>query len=375
MIYVICFIISALCVKIYPINLKINKKQININFGMYMFAILPAALAGIRAPNVGVDVRTYVISAFERLSTYNSIKSVFDYHNLELGYECYVYIVARLFSDLHWVHFFSALLILIGVYCFISNFKYKVSVFMAVFAFLCIYFNQSLNTVRQWMAMGIYMFAIQYILKGEKLKYFIFCFVATLFHSSAIVTFFIYIIYRFLINSNTKKERWKAVFVIIGVIFLVIALEEVMQIATLLGLLPSKYLEYFQNEEGQSSMFMQILCRLPLILGYMVFYKILIKRDSRNKAVFIFLLIDLIFSSILSSTLGYAGRISLYFGLWQIIGISQLYKVLLSLNNKNEFKFIIAVLFVGVLLIYWNYYYVIRGFSGTYPYSSDIITI
>ncbi len=372
MIYAICFIISSLFIKVHPMNLKINKKQIKINLGKYIFVILPAVLAGIRAPWVGVDVKTYVISAFERLSTYNSIKSVLDYHYLELGYECYIYIVTRLFNDLHWLHFFSALVILIGVYCFVSNFKYKISVFMAVFAFLCIYFNQSLNIVRQWMAMGIYMFAIQYILKGEKLKYYIFCFVATLFHSSAIITFFIYVICRFLLNSTTKKERWKAVFVIIVALLSVILLQEVTQIAVLSGLLPGKYLEYFQNEEGQSSLFMQILCRLPLILGYIVFYKTLIKRDSRNTIIFIFLLIDLILSSI-SSTFGYVGRISIYFGVWQIIGISQLYKVSLKLSNKKGFKFIIGVFFISILLIYWSYYYVIRGFSGTYPYSSDII--
>ena len=115
-----------------------------------------SALAGVRASTVGADVTTYVLSSWNRVQNYSSIKDVLKFHNLEIGYEMLEYIISRVSKDVHWLHFFTAVIISGGVSRFSRSFGKKNSFVLSMFVFMCMYFNQSLNIVRQWLAIAIY---------------------------------------------------------------------------------------------------------------------------------------------------------------------------------------------------------------------------
>lgn len=72
--------------------------------------IVLSILAGLRGPNIGADVRTYVLPSWNRILEFSSVKEVIDKHYMEIGYELLEYLVSRFTSDVHWLHFVTALI-------------------------------------------------------------------------------------------------------------------------------------------------------------------------------------------------------------------------------------------------------------------------
>lgn len=376
MIYLIIFSIACTCFYFSntKLNIKMNNKlNIKLNNIFSIFGIvLLSTLAGLRASSVGVDVSTYVISSFNKVSTYNSILEVIKNHTLEIGYELFEYIISRFFNNVHWLHFFTQLIIISGVYSFSKLFKDTSNWILVIFAFLCIYYNQSYNTVRQWLAISIYLFSIKYLLEEKFVKCYLICILSYSFHSSAIIIFIIPLIYKYI---KTKNFKFKYLIIMsIGVIISFIFLDKISLWLIKIGVLSTKYEHYFFNLEGDSSIIMQILSRIPVLLGTLIFYKQLVKNNQINVLMFLFLIIDLVIGGIGSSKFGYIGRCSLYFGVWQCAIISQLYNVIIKTVEK-KYKFLILAIFIFILILYWYYCYIHRGFSGTYPYISDIFSI
>lgn len=376
MIYLINF--GVACIFFYfsnfKINIKLNNKfkiELNTIFSILGILLL-SALAGLRAPSVGRDVTTYVLSSFNRVSTYNSMLEVLTNHQLEIGYELLEYTISRFFNDVHWLHFFTQLIIISGVYSFSQLFKDTSNWILIIFAFLCIYYNQSYNIVRQWLAISIYLSSIKYLLDKNFMKYYFICILSCLFHSSAIITLIIPLFYQYL---KAKKYEFKYLIVIsTGMIISFIFLDKISLWLIKIGIFSTKYEHYFVNLEGDSSIVMQILSRIPVLLGALIFYKQLVKNNQINTLVILFLIIDLILGGIGSSKFGYVGRCSLYFGVWQCAFISQLYNVIIK-SIEKKYKFIILIIFIFILTLYWYYCYIYRGFSGTYPYISDVFSI
>lgn len=376
MIYLITFDLA--CVLFYFSNFKINVKLNNKfkielnNIFSILGILLLSVLAGLRSSSVGVDVTAYVLSSFNRVSTYNSILEVITNHKMEIGYELLEYIISRFFDDVHWLHFFTQLIIISGVYSFSKLFKDTSNWVLIIFAFLCIYYNQSYNIVRQWLSISIYLSSIKYLLDKNFIKYYLICILSCLFHSSAIITFIIPLFYQYL---KTKKYQFKYLIVIsIAIITSFVFLDKISLWLIKIGVFSTKYEHYFVNLEGDSSIVMQILSRIPILLGALIFYKQLVKNNQINVLMFLFLIIDLVIGGIGSSKFGYVGRCSLYFGVWQCAFISQLYNVIIK-SMEKKYKFIILIIFIFILILYWYYCYIYRGFSGVYPYISDVFSI
>lgn len=241
---------------------------------------------------------------------------------------------------------------------------------MSMFVFMCMYFNQSLNIMRQWLAIGIYLYGVQYLLEKKLVHYLIVCVVAMLFHSSAVITIPIYFIYHFLQGGN--KHRKRTVLILFATVIAVLFFDKICLALIGIGILPVKYAHYFTEAEGTSSLMMQILSRVPLLFGCFALRKQLRRYDEKANIWIVFLLLDL-FIGMLGASFGYASRCSLYFGAWQCIFMSEVYMVLRK-SVKREGKVLVTVGVCGLLLLYWYYCFVVRTFSLTYPYVSDVIS-
>lgn len=241
---------------------------------------------------------------------------------------------------------------------------------MSMFVFMCMYYNQSLNAIRQWLVIGIYMYGVQYLLKKKPVQYFIVSVMAILFHSSAVITIPIYFIYHFLKGEN--KHRKRSMLILSATVIAVIFFDKICLTMIGMGILPMKYAHYFTEAEGTSSLVMQILSRVPLLLGCFILRKQLRRYDEKANIWIVFLLIDL-FVGMLGASFGYASRCSLYFGVWQCMFMSEVY-VVLRKRVQPMGRMFVTVGVDGMLLLYWYYCYVVRTFSLTYPYVSDVIS-
>lgn len=73
------------------------------------------------------------------------------------------------------------------VLTYISLYKYSDNLFIGLIVYLTLFYLISLSIIRQGLAISIIMFSFHYIVEKKYLKYIIGCFIATLFHSSALI--------------------------------------------------------------------------------------------------------------------------------------------------------------------------------------------
>lgn len=368
MIYFICFLISGIF--FWRSECRYNKKQYKISGFLAVGGILILSLlAGFRANSIGTDVMTYVVYAFNRIKDYSNITQVFQKHNLEIGYELLIFICTRISKDIHFLHFITSLIINGCFYSFLKQFSKdgKINIFIGMMVFMCMYFNTSLNIVRQFLAISIILFGVKYLFKEKYIKFLLTVLVAIQFHKSAIIGFGIFVLYKIL---NTKKQKKSKIILSVAVVCIgLYFLERVMSSLYNLGYVSSQYMGYLSGA-GNSSVFMQLLSRAPILILALFLYERLVKRDIKNQLLFSFFIIDCILGCT-APILGDASRISLYFGVWQCALISELVLVMQELVEKKG-KPLITLFMNGYLFIFWFYSFVFRNMANTYPYISDL---
>ena len=91
-IYLVVFGLSTLCIYLAKTTKNKSIQKLLIIIGL----LLPAILAGLRAENIGVDVKSYAISFFERAkqsdSIINFLKNQSILGNADIGFNLIVYI-------------------------------------------------------------------------------------------------------------------------------------------------------------------------------------------------------------------------------------------------------------------------------------------
>lgn len=151
--------------------------------------------AGVRSYLVGTDSGTYTRNFRSSLDIYN-----FEFEEfIEPGYQTLEYSLLQLTHNYFWLFFVTALIV---VYCYLSIIKkYSVNYGFSVFLFIALgVYTFFFNGLRQGLAMAIFALALPYLLEKRLIPYLIICFLAFLFHSTALFMIPFY----FLVNLRIK---------------------------------------------------------------------------------------------------------------------------------------------------------------------------
>jgi transmembrane protein EpsG len=152
----------------------------------YFFSVLLISfIVGFRY-DVGNDWAGYV-------SDFNNIKTntflAFEDQYYEFAFFYINKIISGLGLSYHWM-FFS--ISFISWYFLYKSLPNKLIPLFIFFIFITEYFFWSMNGIRQFVALAIWTYSIRFIIKREKYYYFLFLFIASLFHTSAIILTFFY---------------------------------------------------------------------------------------------------------------------------------------------------------------------------------------
>ena len=196
MIYIAVFLVSCI---FFWLSEKC-KSGFSKNFFAVIAILVPCILAGMRADTIGTDVKVYV----EPL--YNAAKqstSFFSYMNqrwfyiwrykyvydFEIGFILLVYLIEKIGGSIGLVLFFIHILVLSPIYLGLKRINKRYPIWLGMLVFYMLFYNTSLNMMRQWIAMSILFYGLCYLLEHKKKKYFIVVIAACLFHTSALVGF------------------------------------------------------------------------------------------------------------------------------------------------------------------------------------------
>lgn len=194
---------------------------------MWIFALaMPIMMAALRAETVGTDMRVYVIPFYEKAVVSNTFEELYSVFNFQLlsdpGYFMLTWLCSRISEDYHVGLFFYELIIICFFYGALIRYKraigIKISIPFAMLWFYLLCFNQSLNIVRQMIAVSIIFFATSFLFERKYRQYVIWSVLAVLMHSSAVISLAIGAMFIFLnsdkIMTDKKALRKGIVFII-----------------------------------------------------------------------------------------------------------------------------------------------------------------
>lgn len=359
-----------------------EKKRLSVFLGFSAVALLiPCLIAGLRAQDVGTDVMVYVknltksaivsddLGEFFRCYWYQGWRNLYAV-NYDIGFSLVVYWVAKLTHSLAAVLFVIQALMVVPIYIVLAKNRSKLPVWIGMAVYLLLFFNSTLNMMRQWVAMAFLLLAFQMLLEKKGYWTAALTVVACLFHSTAVVAIPVYLIYWLL---WVPKERYLAegnlrirVSTVLAVLIFLVGFLAILNLPLVIKLVSMAGMSQFNNylQGGQTTLIPgQIFIRLPLFIILVLCWK---EFQSRWKCAPFFLtmlFLDVVASQLVSVDVNTL-RISYYFSLYSILWVPA---AIGSCHNKQK-RIFLSVFLVGYGLLFWYYYYVLQLRHETYPY-------
>lgn len=372
-IYIVCFIFSLI--------FSYGYEKSNIKLLMAISLFFPVAIAAFRADIIGTDVQVYArqlyniainsknFDEFLNMKWY-AIWRFKEVSEFELGYTILVYLSAKLKSFaflLGCTQFLTIFPLYLSLNRYKNRYKYIVTIGLSIYYLL--FFNMSLNMMRQWIAMTMIMLAYVYLKDSKYVQSTIIFIIAVLFHRTAIIGLGVLITYVLLrknkreifLKFSTKRYNLNIViFITIITLLITTVLSNSfrMMLTNLLGL--NDYSTYVNGTVAIS--INQIYTDIPVLLLFLMIWK---RRKNIEDYTFLtFCVFSNIVLSQLSSVMAYSSRIVLYISVFKMLIVP------IYLNNlQGRLKKIITLILILLLYsIYWYYTYVIKGTDATVPY-------
>lgn len=361
MIYLFVFIVSL-------VALFLSQKH-RLGIWGYLLSITPSVLlAAFRDPTIGTDTSLYVQSVFNHVLHEKDLLSALKHITfVESGYVGFNYLVSRISSNfwgyLFYAHFFMYSTIMYALYRQRDN----LHIWIGAFIFFFVFYRESLNTARQFMALSLDVLSFSYLI-SKKYK---FSLAITLlgcsFHHSNIIFFFVIFLY-YLVDNYYRffKSNLMKLLLILGIVASMLMMTYIL---SFLGgfdeVIQDKYMARYGNSERFGTNIPLSLFSLT-IMNLLVFYytKFVLDKSTKETHIFVFFEYILI-SSFLMCFLGQissnAVRIGSYFTYMSII----LFPILYCKYKMPAYIRIIHLLF---FVFYWYMTVINANLGDTYPY-------
>lgn len=351
-VYLVIFAFIIICSMI---NLEIEKEKLKL---VYIVMSIFLLLFVIFRDNLGGTDYFVYKGYFENTPPLAELQKM-DYHiEYEIGFKYLNSLIKSSTSNYYWL--FGVIGLCTFPVLLISNYKYcKYPFFTMGYYMYKTFFYTNFIAMRQTIAVAIFIIAIKYIIEGNLKKYSISIILASLFHSSAVVLFFVY----FVRNLKLYKKNIFYILSVGGVLFvfsdiLVNILESVLSIFNA----DSSVLDKVDGITKTSGINLHVI---EIVLLYMLLkksYKIKCERDKIFLNIFVLYMILL---------LGFSGqvifiRISMYFYIIIMIFMSKSIEGIESQKYRSVLVYMLLIVFLLGYVKYLNQF----DNGGLIPYKS-----
>ncbi|MCL2697124.1 MAG: EpsG family protein [Oscillospiraceae bacterium] len=348
--------ITLLCSAVLPsffaqINENEKQKKRYLIF-VFTLAALAAALRGI---SVGADTRQFA-GAYVEIG-YLSWDRAFT-----LRYEPGFIILCKLLnfisSDYQLLFIVTSAFITFSFARFI--YKNSDNIVISTVVFFCMFFAQSMNLMRQYIAVGILLFGLEFLKRKKYNRFLLFVLLAASFHYSAIVSAVYIILYRLII----KRGAFLALSIVYALIF--INYRQILGFFTSFSLL-SQYEGYVGSSFDVQDTETRPLKILMIIL-VLVFIKISGNEENEKENLKPNFHVNMLLAwgaiEMISINMKILSRFITYFDVIMLVSVSKALSRIKHKNIRIIFNFIIFLAMIG-------YFYVTRirnNSMGVMPY-------
>lgn len=329
-----------------------------------MALLLPAILAGLRDYSIGTDVRVYgnnwfYYARWNKAATYFRMAASSD---IGFVYAFLNYVISLFTGSPHWFYFVLNLSTLGLIYKAARDNADLGDVPFAILTFYFLFYNQTLNLLRQSLAIAFVACSFVYIRRQRPWRFMVFAMLAVFTHVTAIVVFVMYAIYKVI---NGKLGSLAKAGILSGATAVVVFFFPLMKILLQRGILPMRYAAYVNHvSRGGGYVRLFLLC-----LPYLILILFFVKKDSfkKERSVLVCYLLVSTLVSFLAFRMTYTVRIGYYFDVCLIFIIPFIARNL-RLDVKAGGKMMNKILLIALMLGYWVFVYGIRKSNETVPY-------
>lgn len=362
MIYPVVFFVASF----FAYEASKTKKKEWIYIYSAISILLPAILGGLRSTTLGTDVQVYLISHFNFAHSISSLKGYLTTYNTMTGreplYRVLVYCVAQFTDNINVLMFVFQLLTILFVYIGAYKHRDQVSLSLVMLLYFFLFYNDSYNLIRQYLAMAIVFANIDKLEKKKYKNFLIWIVIATLVHTTAFIGIGLIVIHYFIANGKVRDKLIKKVALMAGVIVGGLFFGNILTLAVKLGLLSERYLFYIENEGVSGNNLASILYLIEIVVC--LIYSGVIRRKLKD-ADFYMMNLFVLFSLLqLSRVIYYGNRISMIFMFPNLLLLGFLPRV--AKNGKSKLLASSIICMAG--FVYWGYIFVYGNASQTYPY-------
>lgn len=286
MIYITVFFLSTLCFVLSE-NKKLHNKALKWIL-VIVGLLFPAVLAGLRGVDIGTDVRTYAVSAYQKARTF-PFWTYLHYYKNSLSYNgaliydqlfyILVFFCSRICYDYHFglfvYNFITVLFWYLGLSRCVKLYHMDcMSIAMGMLAFYFLLYNPSLCYMRMMIAVSLLFYAATFLLEDKYWLYIIWSVIAFFFHSSALLSAGIFVLYVFFKrkqNDRIGKDLLKIGISLLGVVAVLLCSKMLVTALVDVGILRENYLEYFSGGAYSESSPFYTLISLINAIGESIF--------------------------------------------------------------------------------------------------------
>lgn len=349
--------------------------------------LIPCLIAGMRDKTIGTDVSAYadwMFSAAHNLSLDDFIKYWSGNQQQPYGYVVLTWFIEHLTHNFNVYLFILQLIVIVPIYLTIKY--YTTSTWLGMICYLTVIYPQSLNTLKQAIAVALVFYSLRFCTKKSPVKFVINIFFAYLFHQTAILGIILYPLYTYLVNIKKPfKFMWLRKYfvqILAGLMFAGIIVFKNKFISILVSIRGSY--SYVADHQSQGTGFNETGFIFLILLASIAFFanKDVSRQKSQlsfecdndyNKRLYGFILLLTVLGWCLLQ-LGIIGE-----GLMRVASYFQVFTTIyVGIIPSNHGKQYYRIIFKFMFLIFFIIYFVrtcLSGAEGVYPYTSVLLNI
>lgn len=318
--------------------------------------------AALRDVSVGTDVTVYLTSNFHVASRYEYLDYISRYR-IEPGYYTFVWIIQRLFHNIHAFFFFHQLFIASVIYYVGWKYIKTEGVFfpLYIYMYLIMWYGVTFNIIRQTIGITIVFLAFDLLKKGKWIPYIGSIAVASLFHTSLWVALLLPLLKWISYKRYNLLYTWS---MCIGGILIIRFIQPVFNLVNIIGTF-DRYNRFFGSENTNFNRY-YFLIKIIIFAGIFVFaYKFRKSKIDNDIVLLINISVVDLMGYCMSLIIRYGYRISYPFMIYNILLVPCVDKAISNRKSKYTYRLFITL----SMMVYWYYRYVKIGYDGIYPYT------
>lgn len=343
--YFCIFIVSTFCFSLYRYNNRVVS-----GFGISMAILIPVVLSGFRY-GVGTDYNNYYnIFNVVKQTNWGGITRRLAGFNGEVSFLYFSKCFLTFLSIKQYFGFLTFISLSIFVKALLEQYN-KYDITICYYLYLTLYFGESLNNVRQYIALSIGFYALKYIFKKKIIKFTLAIIIASLFHVTSLIMLPLYLLW------DHNNIEIKPVYMSVPVLFsgiIVLCWKKILYFLVLIKIFSRERVQIYLASPGTQNR--DFVVKVFLLLVLIIFFKYF-KKANRNMRVYIYMYMIATILGAIGFMVGYAKRVAVYFGLPSVVVVAAIKSYIAKPISSKIYKFI-------VLTCSWLYftlnYYVLR---------------